>query len=134
MPLPNLIRMWYCGDVPNNIPPYKMLQSCDVALLKHGKSKLYNTKKISHVDRGAKIVNQPDLIKKDWTEAHTFSIYHAVKHLFMFHSSRVGKKRRYETILWKTYYNFFPNRKGRSWERNRIESSNFNQSIHTNTL
>ena len=25
MPLPNLVRMWYCGDVPSNIPPYKML-------------------------------------------------------------------------------------------------------------
>ena len=21
MPLPNLVRMWYCGDVPSNIPP-----------------------------------------------------------------------------------------------------------------
>ena len=35
--LPNLLRMWYCGDVPINIPPYKMLQTCDVSHLKHGK-------------------------------------------------------------------------------------------------
>ena len=46
MPLPKLIRMWYCGDVPNNIPPCKILRSCDIAHLKHGKSNLSNMKKI----------------------------------------------------------------------------------------
>ena len=29
-PLPNLVRMRYCGDVPSNIPPYKMLRTFDV--------------------------------------------------------------------------------------------------------
>ena len=48
---------------------------------------------MSHVERGAKIVNQPDLTKKDWTMAHIFVLYNASKHLFMFHSLRVGKKR-----------------------------------------
>ena len=45
MSLPNLIIMWYCGEVQNNIPPYKILRSCDVVHLKHGKSKLSNMKK-----------------------------------------------------------------------------------------
>ena len=93
MPLPNLIIMWYCGYVPNNIPPYKMLQSYNVPHLKHGKSKLSNMEKMSHVERGDNIFNQPALIKKDWTVAHTFALYHALKNLFMFHLLRVGKKR-----------------------------------------
>ena len=51
MPLPNLVRMWYCGDVPSNIPPYKMLRTCDVSHLKHGKCKLSQMKKLmGHVD------------------------------------------------------------------------------------
>ena len=40
IPLPNLVRMWYYGDVPSNIPPNKMLRTCDVSHLKHGKCKL----------------------------------------------------------------------------------------------
>ena len=67
---------------------------------------------MSHVEREAKIVNQPDLIKKIWTVADTFELYHTVKHLFMLHLLRVGKKIQYETIPWKTYYNIFPNGKG----------------------
>ena len=70
-------------------------------------------KKKSHVERGSEIVKQPALIKKYWTVADPFELYHAVKHLFMFHSLRVGKKRRYETILWKTYITAFcPHGKG----------------------
>ena len=113
MPLPNLIRMCYCGYVPNNIPPYKILRPCNVAHLKQGKIKLSNMKIISsHVERGAKIVNQTALIKIYQTVAHTFSLYHAAKHLFMFHQLRVGKKRRYEKIPWEIYYNIFSKRKG----------------------
>ena len=69
-------------------------------------------KKTIHVEIVAKIVNQPDLIKNYWKVAHKFLLYHAVKHLFMFHLLRVGKKRRYETISWKTYYNIFSKWKG----------------------
>ena len=97
MPLPKLIRMWYCGGVPKNIPPYKMLRSYDVDHLKHGKSKISNMKKMSNVEKGSRIVNQQDLIKKDWTVANKFALYHAVKNLFMFHSLMVGKKRGYYT-------------------------------------
>ena len=51
---------------------------------------------MSNVERGAKIVNQPALIKKDWTVEHTFALYNTVTHLFMFHLLRDGKKRQYE--------------------------------------
>ena len=91
-----------------------MLQPCNVAHLKHGKSKLSNMKKImGHVERGAGIVNQKSLIKKDWIVADTFALYHAVNNLFMFHLLRDGKKRRHEKILWKTCYIIFSKRKGK---------------------
>ena len=63
--LPDLVRMWYCGDVPSNIPPYKMLQTCDVSHLKHDKCKLSQMKKLmGHVERAASIVNKPYLVLK----------------------------------------------------------------------
>ena len=106
MPLPNLVRMWYCGDVLSNIPRYKMLRTCDVSHLKHGKCKLSQMKKLmGHVERAASIVNQPHLIRKDCTVEHVFVLYNAVKHLFLFDSIKVGKRRSYESISWKTYYN-----------------------------
>ena len=112
MPLPNLVMMWYCRDVPSNIQPYKMLQTCDVSHLKHGKCKLSHMKKLmGHVERAASIVNQPHLVRKDFNAEHEFTLYNAVKHLFPFDSIKVGKRRRYEYILWKTYYNNLSNRK-----------------------
>ena len=58
MPLPNLVRMWYCRDVPSNIPPYKMLQTCGVSHLKYGKCKMSQIKKLmGHVEQAASIVN-----------------------------------------------------------------------------
>ena len=112
MPLPNLVSMWYCGDVPSNIPPYKMLQTCDVSHLKRGKCKLSQMKKLmGHVELAASIVNQTHIVRKDWTEEHAFALYNAVKHLFFFDSIKVGKRRRYESISWKTYYNNLSKRK-----------------------
>ena len=67
---------------------------------------------MSHVEIEAKIINQSAIIKKDWTVAYIFALYQTLKHLFMFHSLSVGKKRRYETILWKTYYNILSKGKG----------------------
>ena len=94
--LPNLVRMWYCGDVPSNIPPYKMLRTCDVSHLKHGKFKLSQMKKLmGHVERAESIVNQSHLVRNDCTAEHAFALYNAVKHLFFFDSIKVGKRRRY---------------------------------------
>ena len=103
-PLPNLVRMWYCGDVPSNIPPYKMMQTCDVSPLKYGKCKLSHMKKLmGHAERAASIVNQPHLVRKDCTAEHAFSLYNVVKHLFFFDSIKLGKRRCYESISWNTY-------------------------------
>ena len=112
MTLPNLVRMWYNGDVPSNIPPYKMLRTCDVSHLKHGKCKLYQMNKLlGHVERAASIVNQPHLVRKYCTEEHAFALYNAVKSSFLFDTIKVGKRQRYESISWKTYYNNLSKRK-----------------------
>ena len=106
MPLPNLVRMWYCGDVPSNIPPYKMIRTCGVYQLKHGKCKLSQMNKLmGHVKRASSIVNQPNLVCKDCTAEHAFALYNDVNHLFIFDSIKVGNIWRYESIPWKTYYN-----------------------------
>ena len=40
-----------------------------------------------------------------------FAMYNAVKHLFLFDEIKVGKRLRYESILWKKYYNNLLKRK-----------------------
>ena len=66
MPLPNFIRMWYCGDKPKNVPPYKMLRHADLTGLKSYKQKITNMKKlIFHVERAAcDLLFRPELIKR----------------------------------------------------------------------
>ena len=89
-----------------------MLRTCDVSHLKHAKCKLSQMKKLMrHVERAARIVNQPHIVLKDCTVDHAFALYNAVKHLFLFDSIKVGKGRRYESIMWKTYYNNLSKRK-----------------------
>ena len=71
-------------------------------------------KVMKNVERAAHIVNLPHLVKKRMNEQDSFALYHAVlKHMFKFDCLRVGKKRRYETISWKTYYNILVKRKGK---------------------
>ena len=60
---------------------------------------------MGHVERAASITNQPHLVPKNCTSEHAFALYNAVKHLFLFDSIKVGKRRRYLSISWKTYYN-----------------------------
>ena len=62
-------------------------------------------KLMKHVEQAASIVNQPHLVCKECTAEHVFTLYNAVKHLFLFDSINVRKRQRYESILWKTYYN-----------------------------
>ena len=108
----NLVRMWYCGDVPSNIPPYKILRKCYISHLKHGKCKLSQMKKLmDHVEWAASIVNKTHLVRNDCTAEHAFELYNAVMHLFFFDSIKAGKRRRYESIPWKTYYNNLPKQK-----------------------
>ena len=68
-------------------------------------------KLMGHVERAESIVNQPHIVCNNCTAEHAFALYNAVKHLFYFYSIKVGKRRRYESILWKTYYNNLSKRK-----------------------
>ena len=68
-------------------------------------------KLIGHRERAASIVNQPHLVRKYCTADHAFAMYNAVKHFFLFDSIKVGKRRRYESISWKTYYKNLSKRK-----------------------
>ena len=90
-----------------------MLRGSDVDYMKHGQSKLSSMKKLmGHVIRAATVVNRPNLIKREMVVNDTLLLYHAVKHMFHFDCLRTGKKRRYEMISWKTYYNILCKRKG----------------------
>ena len=66
---------------------------------------------MGHVERAASIVNHPHLVCKDFTTEHAFALYNAVNNLFLFDSIKVGKRRRYESISWKTYNNNLSQRK-----------------------
>ena len=64
-----------------------------------------------HVEWAAITVNQPHLVCNNCTAEHAFALYNEVKHLFFSDSIKVGKRRHYESISWKTYCNNLPKRK-----------------------
>ena len=79
--------------------------------MKGGIQKLSMTKKlVKSIEKGVRIVNLPHLLVQNWTSRHDVDLYNAVKHLFAFPS--LNKRRRLETIAWKTYYNILCARKG----------------------
>ena len=65
-----------------------------------------------YVEKAAKIVNLPHLIKRKMTDKDAITLYNSVKHLFRIPAGE-GKRRRYETLSWKTYYNMLSKRKWR---------------------
>ena len=63
MTFPNMLEMWFCGDISKNSPPYRMLMSKDVKHLKGEKQKISNMKSlVKQVIRAAGIVNRHDLV------------------------------------------------------------------------
>ena len=63
MKLPNMLSMWFCGDISKKIPPYRMIWSKDVKQVKCGKQKLSNMKTLAkHVMRAMVIANKNDLV------------------------------------------------------------------------
>ena len=111
----NMLVMWFCGDVSNSIPPYKMLKSSDVQHIKNGKMQLSQMKKlVDAVLRGARdVARVRGLIKKQWTTRNVLDLYEGIKHLLQFPNmtSKEKDKRRLQTIKWKTYYNILVSRK-----------------------
>ena len=115
MSFPNMLCMWYCGDISKNIPPYRLLKACDVLGVKGGKQKLSNMRcLVRHVERAARMVNMPHLILKKWDARGVLDLHNATKHVFAFPSLVGGKQeRRFEQLNWKTFYNILAKRKGR---------------------
>ena len=67
---------------------------------------------MNSVEKGAKIVNLPHLIKRNMSDKDAITLYNRVKHLFRFPAGE-GKRRRYKTLSWKSYYNLLCKRKWR---------------------
>ena len=110
--LSSFISSWYCGDRPNNIPPYRMLSGKDVPAMKSGSQQLSMMRKlISHVERAAiEVANRKELVikRRAWTNKDCQALYNGVAHFFKFPSKQ---KRRYEQLSWKSFFNMLSKRK-----------------------
>ena len=114
MTFPNMLTMWFCGDMSKSIPPYRMLKAKDVKHVKGGKQKLSNMKYlVAQVIRAATIANRADLVMRSWSPGKVLALYRGVKHFFAFPTLLNGKARRYDTISWKTYFNTLTKRRGK---------------------
>ena len=69
-------------------------------------------KLMKQVEKAARIVNLPHLVKKKMTEKEARFLYTSTRHLFLIPSEE-NKTRRYETLSWKSYYNLLSKRKWR---------------------
>mmetsp|Transcript_36023 Transcript_36023/g.87048 ORF Transcript_36023/g.87048 Transcript_36023/m.87048 type:complete len:251 (-) Transcript_36023:96-848(-) len=105
-----------------------MLRSADVKHMgKSGKQTLSMMKKLmTHVERAVTdIANRSDLIVKEraWTKTDCLKLYRGVKHFFQFPNEKGKRKRRYEAICWKTYYNLCMKREWRLYGEKEGESA-----------
>ena len=107
LPLNNFIIMWYCGSKVQKIPPYRMLTYMDVKDIKGGKQKLCNMKKMSlYVEEAARRVGRSELVAgPEYTVPKAVTLYNAIECKFRFSNIKITKKRRFETLGWKTFYN-----------------------------
>lgn len=111
--LSSLVIAWHCGNRCKGIPPYKLLKGVDVRGIKGGIVKLSQMRKLmSCLEKGARIVNKSSLVKSNMTERDARNLYDSVYHLFKIPAEET-KKRRYETMSWKSYYNLLGKRKWR---------------------
>ena len=80
-----------------------MTRAKDVKHIKGGKQKLSNMKSlVKQLIRSAGITNRYDLVLQNWPPRKMMDLYLGVRHLFAFTCLSSDKRRRYETILWKT--------------------------------
>ena len=106
--------MWFCGDISKNIPPYRMLQCKDVKQVKGGKQNVSNMKTlVKHAMRAVIIVNQNDLVVSCWYPRKVMDLNGGVRHFFAFPCLTYYKRRCYDTMSWKTYFNVLLKGKGK---------------------
>ena len=114
MTFTNMLAMWFCGDVSKNIPPYRMLRAKKFMHVKGGKQKLSNMKYlVKQVIKSVGITNIHDLVVQNWFSRKVMDLYLGVMYFFAFPCFSSDKKRRYETISWKKYYNALSKWKGK---------------------
>ena len=68
---------------------------------------------VKHVMRAAVIKNWNDLVVNCWSPRKVIDLYGGVRHLLAFTCLTYEKRRRYEKMSWKTYFNIFIERKGK---------------------
>ena len=82
--------------------------------VKGGNQKLSSMKSlVKQVIRAAGIANRHDLVVRNWSPRKVMDSYLGVRHLFDFPCLSIDKRKRYETISWKTYFNALSKRKGK---------------------
>ena len=91
-----------------------MTREKDVKHAKGGKQKLSNMKSfVKQVIRAVGIANRHDLVLRNWSPRKATDLYLGVRHFFAFPCLSSDKRRRYETISRKTYFNALLKRKGK---------------------
>ena len=82
--------------------------------VKGEKKKLSNMKTlVKHVMRAAVISNQNDLVVNCWSPRRVMDLYWGVRHFFYFPCLTYDKRRRYDTMSWKAYFNVLMKRNGK---------------------
>ena len=85
-----------------------MMRAKDVMHVKGRKQKLSNMKYlVKQIIGAAGIANRHDLVVRNWYPRKVMDIYLSVRHFSDFTCLSSDKRRRYETISWKTYFNVF---------------------------
>ena len=111
---PNMLVMWFCGDISKKIPPYMILRSKYVKHIKGGKQKISNMKYlVKQLIRAAGIVNRHDFVIRNCSPSNVLVLYLGVRNFFAFSCLPSDKTRRYEKLSRKTYFNAFEIRKGK---------------------
>ena len=68
---------------------------------------------VKQITRAVEIANRHDLVVQNWSPRKAMDLYLGVRHYFVFPCLSSYKKRRYEKISWKTYYNALSEWKGK---------------------
>ena len=98
---PNLVVIWHCGDISNNVPSCRILVLYDVRKIKNGSQKLSMMRYlIMDVYKDAEIVNMMDLIVRYWNPPKTLDFYNSTNHIFMLPNIKTIMKKIWETIVW----------------------------------
>ena len=114
MTFTKMLEMWFCGDIYKHISSYRILSSKDVKHVQGGNQKWSNMKYlVKQVIRATGILNRHDLFIKNWSPRKVMDLYLGVRNFFDFPCLYSDKRRRYEKIYWKTYFNALLKRKGK---------------------